>query len=44
MNQKKAKGLRRKAFNLWSTAKDDIKKRISARRMYQLLKKEYKKS
>ena len=39
MNQKKAKGLRRKAFNLWST---DFKKRVSLRKVYQMLKKEHK--
>lgn len=43
MNGKKAKKLRRKAHNLWVTAKPEAQKRISKRRVYQMLKKEYKK-
>lgn len=43
MNEKKAKMLRRKAHNLWVTFKDDVKKRVSKKRVYQHLKKEYKK-
>ncbi len=42
MNQKKAKALRRKAFNLWHTAIDKKKSRTSVRKIYQHLKKEYK--
>jgi hypothetical protein len=42
MNNKKAKGLKRKAHNLWITFKPDVKKRVTLRRVYQMLKKEYK--
>lgn len=42
MNQKKAKELRRKAFNIYITARDEKKKRISVRKIYQFLKKQYK--
>lgn len=43
MNGKKAKSLRRKAYNLFMTMKEDIKKRVSLRKVYKHLKKEYKK-
>ena len=43
MNQKKVKELRRKAFNIYTTARDEKKKRLSVKKIYQFLKKEYKK-
>lgn len=43
MNGKQAKALRRKAFNLYLTFKEDVKKRVSLRKVYKHLKKEFKK-
>ena len=43
MNEKKARMLRRKAHNLWISFKDDVKKRVTKKKVYKLLKEEYKK-
>ncbi len=44
MNGKKARELRKKAFNLYSTATPAMKAKYTEKQMYKYLKKELKKS